>query len=63
MASIKCDNCGEMIALSSGTGSVGAKRFTCPRCGHVTDFGRRRSSDVDEPPQNRPRDTERDDVE
>jgi len=63
MASIKCDNCGEMIALSSGMRSVGAKRFTCPRCGRVTDFGRRRSSDVDVPPQNRPRDTDRDDVE
>jgi phage FluMu protein Com len=62
MASIKCDNCGEMIALSSGIGSVGAKRFTCPRCGHVTDFGRRRSSDIGVPPENGPSDADSDGV-
>ena len=55
MAHIKCETCGEMIPLTSGVGPVGAKRFTCPKCGHDTDFGTRPQHDdpAPEDPQER----------
>jgi predicted RNA-binding Zn-ribbon protein involved in translation (DUF1610 family) len=35
---LKCQACGETIALSSGWGPVGAKQFRCPHCGDISEL-------------------------
>ena len=35
---VKCPSCGGAIALSSGWGPVGDKRFRCPQCGENSEL-------------------------